>query len=487
MPNVMRKHRSILLLAIAISSLTLSGYKIPGTQPAPIKSESIVTLQKMSKAVSNIASNAQKAIVFVSVSKTVKGMPFGTINPFEFFFGPMPGQRGQQPAPERKQEGLGSGFFIDLNKGYVLTNNHVVEGADEIHLKLANGESYPAKVIGRDKNTDVAVVQIKEKSFKKTGLGQLYLADSDKLNMGDFVIALGAPFGLEASLSFGVVSAIGRGSLSITELGDFIQTDAAINPGNSGGPLMDAEGHVIGINTAIYSRSGGYNGIGFAIPANLVRNVAEQLINSGKIARGYLGVGLGQGKDPELVKDLGLPDGTEGALVAAVEPDGPAEKAGLEAGDFIYAIDGKKIRDDSDLRNRIGLKKPGTKIRLSLYRDGRSKQLSVTLAPWPEKGQAMSRSTESIKSDAFGLVVSDVKPSLQKRYKFRSRQGAVIVRVQENSSADRSGLQPGDVIVKINNKAVRSTGDFNKLTKGQKRVYVRLERSGRFMFIPLRK
>ncbi len=478
--------RTARLASGAALVLCLSGYNIPQPRPARVDDESIATLQKISRAVSDIASEAQKSVVFVSVSKTVKGMPYGMINPFEFFFGPQPGPGGQQQrAPERKQEGLGSGFIIDLEKGYVLTNNHVVDGADEIHLKLANGESFAGTVIGRDKNTDVAVVQIKDSKFNRKGLSQLYLAESDKVKVGDFVIALGAPFGLESSLSFGVVSALGRGSLSITELGDFIQTDAAINPGNSGGPLLNTYGHVIGINTAIYSRSGGYNGIGFAIPSNLVRSVAEQLINGGKIDRGYLGVGLGRGSDPELVRDMGLPEGTEGAFVSAVEPDGPAARGGVEAGDFIYEIDGKKVRDDADLRNRIGLMQPKSKIELSLYRDGKSRKVKVTLDPWPENLQA-SADQPGGQVQAFGLTVSDVKPQLQKQYGFRSKQGAVVINVAENSSAARSGLEPGDVIVKANNQAVNNAKDFNAIAKQSKRLYIRLERAGRFMFIPLR-
>ena len=183
-------------------------------------------------------------------------MPFGQINPFDFFFGPGPGQgNGRQDAvPEKRQAGLGSGFFIDVEMGYVLTNNHVVEDADEINLRLANGSTYDAVVVGRDKNTDIAVVQVKDKKFNRKNISALNLTKSDKVKVGEFVLAIGAPFGLEASLSFGIVSALGRGSLSITELGDFIQTDAAINPGNSGGPLIDMDGNVVGINTAIYSR-----------------------------------------------------------------------------------------------------------------------------------------------------------------------------------------------------------------------------------------
>ena len=244
-------------------------YEIPRAPANTNVSSNIKALQQMSEGISELAANANKAVVFVSISKTIKGMPFGEINPFEFFFGPQFRGHPRGQAPERKQKGVGSGFIIDLKKGLILTNNHVIEGADEISLKLANGETYDGKVLGRDKNTDVAVVKIKDKKYNRKGLGVLNLADSKKTKVGQFVIALGAPFGLEASLSFGVISALGRGNLQITNLGNFIQTDAAINPGNSGGPLLNMDGQVIGINTAIYSRSGSSAGIGFAVPAAL--------------------------------------------------------------------------------------------------------------------------------------------------------------------------------------------------------------------------
>ena len=356
-------------------------------------SKDIRAMQQISRGVADIAENANKAIVFLSVYKTVQGVPPGMVDPFEFFFGPRnrrapQGQPPNQPS-ERRRGGVGSGFFIDLDKGYILTNNHVVASADEIQLKLANGKTYPGKIVGRDKNTDVAVVQVKE-DFPRDGLAQLPLGNSDRIKVGDFVVALGAPFGLEASLSFGVISALGRGSLDITKIGNFIQTDAAINPGNSGGPLLNMSGHVIGVNTAIYSRSGGYNGIGFAVPANMVRDVAEQLINDGFVRRGYLGVYL-QPIDDELHEGLGLPNNVRGTLISKISKDGPADRAGLEPGDVITEVDGQSVKESSDVVNTVGLKKPKSRLDLKIFRDGKERKIKVVIGEHPDDGEPTAK------------------------------------------------------------------------------------------------
>ncbi|MEY4632272.1 MAG: hypothetical protein RIQ81_2392 [Pseudomonadota bacterium] len=467
--------------------------------------ENLQVLQKLSKGVATIAERANQAIVFVSVYKTVEGRPFGMVDPFEFFFGPggpmdrqgqPPRGRGNNRAepPQRREGGLGSGFFFDLEKGYILTNNHVVQDADEIQLKLANGETYEGKIVGRDKNTDVAVVQVKDKSFNKKGLAELDFGNSDSLSVGDFVVALGAPYGLEASLSFGVVSAVGRGNLDITKLGNFIQTDAAINPGNSGGPLLDMSGHVIGVNTAIYSRTGSYNGIGFAVPANLARTVGEQLINEGRVPRGYLGVAL-QPLDPEIHKSLGLARDTTGSLVARVVKGGPADKGGLEPGDVITGMNGKNVKTDSDVVNTIGLMRPGTKADLTVIRNGKKRQLSVVVEKWPDDGEevALARGQgdggkPAGKSAPFGLSIAKVTPGLREKFRFESESGVVIVDVKPDSAAARAGLQPGDVILQANNRPVKEPDALGNIAKDPgARVLLRIERSGQYFFVPVRK
>lgn len=483
---------SILIFAgmSALVTSPLSAYSLP---PAPAASniENTEVLQRLSKGIAAIARDANEAIVFVSVYKTAEGLPRGMVDPFEFFFGPgrrFPNEQQQDRAP-RREGGLGSGFFVDLEKGYIVTNNHVVQGADEIQLKLANGLSYEGKIVGRDPNTDIAVVQVKDTKFNRKGLRALSIGDSEKVEVGDFVVALGAPFGLEASLSFGVVSALGRGNLDITRLGNFIQTDAAINPGNSGGPLLDVSGQVIGVNTAIYSRSGAYNGIGFAVPSNLARNVAEQLINSGYIRRGYLGVYL-QPIDEDLRGGLNIPANVKGgALVARVAAGGPADKAGIEPGDVVTTVNNQEMKNSSEIVNTIGLMKPGTTVDLAVWRDGKKRDLKLTIGQHPDDeagGARTASASEQDKARPFGMSISNWSKDLQSRFNFESKNGAVVTQVEPDSGAERSGLRPGDVILKADDKAVENADAFRRLTKGKAKVLVWIERATEYYFVQLR-
>ncbi len=459
-------------------------YDLPRHNRAGINSSALRELQKISREIAVIAKQARKAIVYVSTSKTIE-MPFGYSDPLEFFFGPNYRQRNQD-RPKRKREGLGSGFFVDLKRGYILTNNHVVADADEISLKLANDEVYDGNVVGRDSNTDVAVIEIKAKNFNRRGLQALVLGDSSKLVVGDLAFALGAPFGLEASLSFGIVSAVGRGNLNITRMGNFIQTDAAINPGNSGGPLLNDAGLVVGLNTAIYSRSGGYNGIGFAVPSNLVRRVAEQLINDGRVQRGYLGVQL-QVISPDLHKSLRLPPDIKGALVSQVMRGEPADKAGFRAGDVIVAVNNRKVGSVPDLISSIGLIKPGVKAKVLIYRGARPKTIYVTIGAYREEKQPRRSASSSGGSGVFGMTLSRVSDRLRKQYGFDSRHGLVVVDVASNSPASRSGLQRGDVLLSVNGAKIKDMSFFRKQINASSRPHIRIERQGQFLFVALHK
>jgi serine protease Do len=500
---LMQCFKFVLLITCSVS-ITASAYEIPKGQKPSLNENDVAILEKVSRTVAEIAKHAKQGIVFVSVSKVVKGNPYGEINPFDFFFGPGnpfgnggPGgvPQGRQPRgrqiPEQKQKGVGSGFFIDLDKGYILTNNHVIDEADDIQVKLANGQNYAAKVVGRDKFTDVAVVKINDEKFNRKNVVALSIVgDSAKVQEGDFCIAVGAPFGLEASVSLGVVSAVGRGNLQITDLGDFIQTDAAINPGNSGGPLLNVDGEVIGMNTAIFSKSGAYNGIGFSIPGNLIRTVATQLIGGGKVERGYLGVGLAD-FEPDMTQELGIPSAATGALVRSMEPGSPAAKGGLEPGDVIFQVDNSTVRDSQELRNVIGLSKPGKKVTLKFYRDGKVKEKDVTLGNYANAPVASDDASGQLGQDdsstfSFGMKLASMNPKYKTQYGLKSSGGALVVAVIENSPADRGGLQPGDLIVKVNKDAVKSPGEFNRFTKNKERVLLRVERRGDFMMIPLR-
>ncbi|RZA23331.1 MAG: PDZ domain-containing protein, partial [Proteobacteria bacterium] len=370
---------SSILLPLALLSQMALAYELPVQDANKKPSDNVQLLQKISAGVAELSQDASKGIALISISKIIKGRPYYELDPFDFFYGPRNRQADPSQPGQKQQSGVGSGFIVDLDKGYIVTNNHVVEGADEIDLKLSNGETYEAKVLGSDPNTDVAVVQIKDAKFNRKNLIALPFGSSDNVKVGEFVIALGAPFGLEFSQSFGAVSATSRGNLNITNLGNFIQTDAAINPGNSGGPLLDMQGNVIGMNTAIFSRSGSSAGIGFAVPSNLVREVALQLINKGKVARGYLGVRLAQDMDDDLAAAMNLPKGIRGALVGNVEKNTPAAKAGIESGDVITEVNGRAVHSGQELSNTVGLMQPGAKVAVAFYRGGIKKSTSISL------------------------------------------------------------------------------------------------------------
>jgi serine protease Do len=488
-----------LLVKLIFSAFLVAGfatssfcYSLPSSQEKPLNDENTQALQRISKGVSAVANHAEKAVVFVSVYKTAKGLPPGMIDPFEFFFGPQGpqgrggGRRDGQPREQRREEGLGSGFIIDLSNGYIMTNNHVIDDAEEIQLKLANGETYEAKIVGRDPNTDVAIVQISDKKFNRTGLSQLVLGNSDESSIGDLVVAVGAPYGLQASVSFGIVSAMGRGNLQITAMGNFIQTDAAINPGNSGGPLLNVSGQVVGMNTAIYSRTGGYNGIGFAVPSNLARRIGEQLIQTGKVVRGYLGIGM-QPIDSELHKSLKLPKEASGALVARVVEGGPADKAGLEPGDVITSINKQNMKNDTDITSTVGLMAPGTKADLGIFRNGKASTLSARIGEFPTDDQT-ANIKEKGSSGAFGLTLQKLTPFLKDKYNLESKAGLVVTGVQDSSEAARVGVQEGDLLLQVNGKPVTELNQFKSLVASSgPRALIRLERAGQYSFVPLRK
>jgi serine protease Do len=351
--------------------------------------------------------------------------------------------------------------------GYILTASHVVEGAETVKVALSEGEKeFEAKVIGTDPPTDIAVIKIEA----KRELPAVVLADSEKLEVGDVVLAVGNPFGVGQTLTLGIISALSRGGFGITGYEDFIQTDAAINPGNSGGALVDAEGRLVGINTAILSRSGGFQGVGFAVPVNMARHVMDQLIAHGKVNRGYLGINI-QPLTPELAQELGLPDESSGVLVGGVTPNSSAAKAGVQEGDVILSIDGKKVSDPRSLQLVVAESAPGTQITLRVLRSANGsgtmeKDLQATLAALPSEGLAgrgHSDSGEATPSgmDALeGVVVANLDNAVRQQFEIpTSVRGALVVGVEPESSAAEAGLRPGDVILEINRQRVNSAED----------------------------
>ncbi len=339
--------------------------------------------------------------------------------------------------------------------GYIVTNNHVVEQADELTVLLGDKRKFKAKLIGTDPKTDLAVIKIEAGDLPTLNWG-----DSGNLQVGEVVLAVGNPFGLNQTVTMGLISAVGRANMGIVDYEDFIQTDAAINPGNSGGALMNLKGELIGINTAIFSRTGGYMGIGFAIPSNMVKSVMNSLIEHGKVVRGWLGVSI-QELTPELAEQFGAPD-TSGALVGNVVEDSPAEEAGLRRGDIIRTYKGASVKDPTRLRSLVTETTPGTRVPLTVLRDEEIQEFSVAIGEMPKDLTAMGGSSGGTQGNhaLAGLTVRPVPPG-----RTRDGQGVLITRVQPGSSADQSGLRKGDIIVELNRTIIRDIDGFDRLTR----------------------
>jgi serine protease Do len=413
--------------------------------------------------VKKVAPGVVKVFTTTKVHNTsYNNMPGNMDDLFRRFFGDqfqgrMP-RRNMMPMP--RQEGIGSGV-VATKDGYILTNNHVVDGADEVKVALQDGREFTAKVIGRDPKTDIAVIKIEAKD-----LPAVPMADSEKVEVGDVVLAIGNPFGIGQTVTTGIVSATGRAGAVGLDYEDFIQTDAAINPGNSGGALVDAEGRLIGINTAILSRSGGNQGIGFAIPVNLARDVMESLIKDGHVTRGYLGVII-QDVTPALAKEFKLKE-AHGALVGDVTAKSPAEKAGIENGDLILEFNGKKVTDSRHLKLEVARVQPGESVPVKILRDGSTKTLDVTVKEMP--GTEHLAKNDSHKDDDTGTLngvsVADLDSAARQQFDLPSNvKGVVITEVDPNSAAAEAGLKPGDVIQEINRKPVRTAEEAVKMTE----------------------
>ena len=438
-------------------------------------------LDKTGKAFASVVKEAKPAVDHVFVEKTVgdRSYDFDLFNNpfFERFFGPdFHRQFPQQPQRKEKQQGQGSGFIIS-KEGYILTNNHVVADADKITVTMSDNRKVTAKLIGSDPQSDVALIKINETK----NLPVIPLGDSEALEVGEWVIAIGNPFGLSQTVTVGVVSAIGRSGVGLNEYENFIQTDAAINPGNSGGPLLNIRGEVVGINSALFSRTGGYMGIGFAIPINMVKAINDQLQKHGKVTRGWLGVAI-QDVDENLAKSFNLEE-ARGILVSEVQPDSPAGKAGLEQGDVIISLDGTNLADVNDLRNRIALIIPGTTAKLEVIRSGKTRTIDVTIGEQPSDfGQvAQSHSGESFLED-FGLSFQELTPELAEQLGYQNDQGVLVGDVQPDSVAATAGLQPGQLIQEVNKKRVTNIAELKEVlanSSNPKRMLLRVK-SGRF-------
>ncbi len=436
-----------------------------------------------------LAEKQGPSVVNISVTQVVQGNgnPFAGFQDDEQFnelfrrFGlPVPGApRGQAPQQEFKSQSLGSGFIISSD-GYVLTNAHVINAADEVIVKLSDKREFKAKIIGSDRRTDVALLKI-----DATGLPKVLIGDPNQLKVGEWVAAIGSPFGLENTMTAGIVSAKGR-ALPQENFVPFIQTDVAINPGNSGGPLFNLKGEVVGINSQIYSRSGGSMGLSFAIPIDVAMDVSSQLKSGGKIARGWLGVSI-----QEITKDLADSFGmknTNGALVAGVEKSGPADKGGLAAGDVILKFDGKAINSSSDLPRAVGGLKPGKSVNVEVLRKGATKTLSVVVAEAPnDKDDVSSPSKGATKPEVnrIGLILNELTP--QQKKKLNGKNGLLVTDSQGASAL--AGVRRGDIVLGINNAEVATVEQFNKTLSGisnGKTVAVLVLRGESTLYVPIK-
>ncbi len=445
-------------------AMNWSGHAVFGAARIPVKvstNANPVSLGGFTNGFSASVKPALPAVVNVSSSKVVKAptgqqmQPFFNDPMFKQFFGDQFGDQFKHPQSEREQS-LGSGVVVSPD-GYILTNNHVVEGATDIKVSLSDRREFTAKVIGADAKTDVAVLKI-----DATNLPALTIADSSKVQVGDVVFAIGDPFGIGETATMGIVSATNRGfNGAIEGYEDFIQTDAAINHGNSGGALIDLHGDLIGINTAILPGNGGGNqGIGFAIPINMARSVMDQLVAHGKVIRGYLGIHI-ESVTPALAKSFGLQD-SAGALIGDVTADGPAAKAGLKRGDVITSLNGQKVEDSNDLRLRVSQTAPGTPVELKVIRDGQSRNFNVTLGELPEKDEK-APAPEGSGSSLDGVQVQTLTPDIAQQLELPAgTRGVVVGSVDPSSAAAEAGLSRGDVIQEVNHKPVASTREFEQ-------------------------
>jgi serine protease Do len=464
-----------LIIGLGISS-SLNIFTRGFTQDVKISKESVEVLTKINQAMAEISAAVKPAVVGVVSTKTVhmRGMP----SPFsdDPFFRQFFGNPGGDGRPRNyKESGIGSGVIVTKD-GYILTNNHVIKDADDIRVRLSDKRVLKGKVIGTDQKTDLAVIKI-----NADGLPVLKMGDSQQMKVGETVIAIGNPFGLNQTVTSGIISAKGRADVGIADYEDFIQTDAAINPGNSGGALVNIQGELIGINTAILSSTGGNQGIGFAVPSSMAKMVMESLIKTGKVVRGWLGVSI-QSVTPELAKQLHL-KGDKGALIADVVEDGPAAKAGLKSGDVITELDGKDVADAAALKNIVAGMAPGKEVKVTYYRDGSEQTARATIREATGQTQRMMGQAEN---QFKGLSVQNLTPELRNNLGIpRGVAGVVVADVASDSPA-AGILAQGDVIMEINRKKIANVRDYQaalgKIKSGETAL-VLIYRDGTRLFL----
>lgn len=447
------------------------------TRVTPSDSIPVFSLRDFNNAIVNIAEKTNPTVVTITTSQTVRQR---VQSPFSLFFGD---PRYDQER-EFQRSGLGSGVIVSED-GYIITNNHVIDNADEINVIMFNGDELTAEVVGADPASDVAVLKV-----SATRLPAIKMGNSDNLRTGEMVLAIGSPLSQQFAhtVSMGIVSASGRSSLGLNQYENYIQTDAAINPGNSGGALINLDGELVGINTAIASRSGGSQGIGFAIPINMARNVMEALITDGRVARGFLGISHGGDVDRVMARALGLQQ-SYGFVVGSVTPDGPAEKAGIEVGDVILKKNGSPIRDFFNFRVTIANSAPGTEIELEIARDGRTRTVKVKLDEQPADAMIASvnpQQQEDLEKE-LGFAVQNIPDNIRQQLRGQTN-GVIVSSIEQGSKAYRQGLRQNDIISQVQNTPVSNTDEFYGAIRSLKNAneevaLIRITRQGQNLFI----
>lgn len=479
----------ILLIGFLLGGLTFYGLNrrtgqrgyMQSTVP-PYVSRNII---ETSKAFTEVVSTVSPAVVNISTTKVRQRETDSLFDsPFFDLFSPF----NEFGMPKKwKEKSLGSGVIVSSD-GYIITNNHVVEKGEEIRVTLFDRSTFRGKLVGADPKTDIAIIQIDASS-----LPTLTWGDSEKLQVGEFVLAIGNPYSLNHTVTMGIISAVGRANVGIADYEDFIQTDAAINPGNSGGPLVNVKGELIGINTAIFSRTGGYQGIGFAVPSNMVRVIMDQLVQIGKVTRGWIGVTI-QELTPELSQKFGA-DRTQGALVSDVMKDSPAAKAGIKRGDIILAFNGKTVKDVSNLRNMVAQSKIGNEVKIKILRSGKEYAVKVTIIEFPRAREVAEvvpdHSTAEAEAEVLtGLTIMDLTKETLKQLGFnKNERGVVVVKVETGSPADDAQIRKGDIINEINKKKIDSVEDFNRVASNMKKnemVLLFINRSGKRFYVVIK-
>ena len=460
-----------LIVAVCTMSAFVQCTEVPGS-PAPVAEATVRTAESAPPAVQaslvslpsndtfvKVSKEAMASVVNIASSRKIvkseesQRSPFFDDPLFRRFFGEEFERRFEQQPRRRQEQGLGSGVIV-RSDGYIVTNNHVVEQADELTVLFGDKRSYPAKLIGTDPKTDLAVIKV-----EAAGLPTLPWGDSNSLQVGEMVLAVGNPFGLNQTVTMGIISAVGRANVGIVDYENFIQTDAAINPGNSGGALVNLSGQLIGINTAIFSRTGGYMGIGFAIPSRMVKSVMESLIGHGKVIRGWLGVSI-QELTHDLAEQFNVPD-TAGALVGDVFTGSPAARAGVQRGDIIRNFNENPVKNPTHLRSLVAETPPNSGISMSVWRDGAEQKLSVDIGEMPKDVASLTSKSEEQSTGKHvlsGMSVETVPPG-----KTTDDRGVIITRVTPESAAARAGLRRGDILLEINREAMSTVADFDRV------------------------